>query len=83
MLNTDEIRDKEVINICDGKSLGYVEDIEINIEKGTIEAIIIPGNRSFFSLFAKGDEELTIKWTDVKTVGEDVILVELMPGAYV
>lgn len=24
MLNTDEIRNKEVINIFDGKSLGYV-----------------------------------------------------------
>ena len=28
MLNTDEIRNKEVINIFDGKSLGYVCDIE-------------------------------------------------------
>ena len=26
MLNTDEIRNKEVINIFDGKSLGYVCD---------------------------------------------------------
>jgi len=37
MLNTDEIRNKEVINIFDGKSLGYVCDIEINLQAGTID----------------------------------------------
>ena len=27
MLNTDSIKNKEVINICDGKSMGFVCDI--------------------------------------------------------
>ena len=29
MLNTEDIRNKEVINIYDGKSMGFVCDIEI------------------------------------------------------
>ncbi|MCI5593426.1 MAG: YlmC/YmxH family sporulation protein [Anaerovoracaceae bacterium] len=81
MLNTDEIRNKEVINIFDGKSLGYVCDIEINLQAGTIDGIVLPGSRGIFNLFGKGEEDIVIKWSDVKTVGEDVILVDVK-GAF-
>lgn len=81
MLNTEEIRNKEVINIFDGKSLGYVYDIEINLQAGTIDGIVLPGSRGIFNLFGKGEEDIVIKWSDVKTVGEDVILVDVK-GAF-
>ena len=81
MLNTDEIRNKEVINIFDGKSLGYVCDIEINLQAGTIDGIVLPGSRGIFNLFGKGEEDFVIRWSDVKTVGEDVILVDVK-GAF-
>ncbi len=81
MLNTDEIRNKEVINIFDGKSLGYVCDIEINLQAGTIDGIVLPGSRGIFSLFGRGEEDIVIRWSDVKTVGEDVILVDVR-GAF-
>ena len=81
MLNTDEIRNKEVINIFDGKSLGCVYDIEINLQAGTIDGIVLPGSRGIFNLFGKGEEDIVIKWSDVKTVGEDVILVDVK-GAF-
>ena len=81
MLNTDEIRNKEVINIFDGKSLGYVCDIEINLQAGTIDGIVLPGSRGIFNLFGKGEEDIVIRWSDVKTVGEDVILVDVK-GAF-
>ena len=42
MLSTDKLKNKEVINISDGRSLGFVSDIEVNLEKGAIEGIIIP-----------------------------------------
>ena len=38
-----ELREKEVINICNCKRLGCVVDIEMNICDGCVEAIIIPG----------------------------------------
>ena len=81
MLNTDVIRNKEVINIFDGKSLGYVCDIEINLQAGTIDGIVLPGSRGIFNLFGKGEEDIVIRWSDVKTVGEDVILVDVK-GAF-
>ena len=32
MLSTDKLKNKEVINISDGRSLGFVSDIEVNLE---------------------------------------------------
>lgn len=77
MLNTDTIKNKEVINICDGKSMGFVCDIEINLREGRIEGIVLPGNKGVFSIFGKETDDLVIKWKDVRTIGEDVILVEV------
>lgn len=76
MLSTQDVKNKEIINIFDGKSLGYVSDVEVNLEKGRIEAIIVPAQSSFFNLFTK-DNEYIIKWKDIKKIGEDVILVEV------
>ena len=72
-----DFRNKEVINVCDGKRLGFVSDVDINFEKGTIEAIIVPGPSgivNFFSGKSKGD--YVIPWNKITKVGEDIILVE-------
>ena len=54
---------------------------EINLQAGTIDGIVLPGSRGIFNLFGKGEEDIVIKWSDVKTVGEDVILVDVK-GAF-
>lgn len=77
MLSTDKLKNKEVINIYDGRSMGFVSDIEVNIEKGTIEGIVIPTERGIFSFLSKGENDLLINWEKVRTVGDDVILVDM------
>ena len=77
MISTDKLKNKEVINICDGKSLGFVSDIEVNLERGVIDGIVIPGARGFMGFFSRGETDTVIKWDRVRTVGDDVILVEV------
>ena len=79
MLNTEEIRNKEVINIYDGKSMGFVCDIEINLKEGRIDGIVLPGDKSFMKIFGRETIDYIVKWKYVKTVGEDVILVDVPP----
>lgn len=77
MLNrSSQFKQKEVINISDGRRLGFVSDIEINLDDGRIEAIIIPGAGRLFSLIGK-DTEFVIPWDRIKKIGEDIILVDL------
>lgn len=78
MLSTDRLKDREVINISDGRSLGFIKDIEVNLENGTIEGIVIPQNKSLFNWFKPSDSDLMIKWESIKTIGDDVVLVELV-----
>lgn len=80
MISTQDIKNKEVINIYDGRSLGFVEDIEVNLERGTIEGIIVPESRSFFSFFGRSGEQI-IRWRDIRRIGDDVILVDVA-GSY-
>ena len=38
-----ELREKEVINVCNCECLGFVVDIDIDICTGMVLALIIPG----------------------------------------
>ena len=49
-----EFRQKEVINICTGRRLGCVVDVEIDIRCGEVEAVIIPGPRKDLRAFRGG-----------------------------
>lgn len=75
MVKTSELKQKEVININDGKRLGLVYDIEINMETGNIEAIVIPGSGKLLGLFSK-ENDIIIPWENIKKIGADVILVD-------
>jgi YlmC/YmxH family sporulation protein len=79
MLNTESIKNKEVINIYDGKSMGFVCDLEINLREGRIDGIVLPGGKGFMKIFGKESTDLVVKWKHVKTVGDDVILVDVPP----
>jgi len=73
-----ELRRKEVINVCDGARLGLICDLEIDACAGTILALILPGPPKLFGLL-RGAEELVIPFCRIKKLGEDVILVEILP----
>lgn len=71
-----DFKHKEVINITDGKRLGFVQDVTANLETGTITSIIVPGNAKLFNFFSAGNE-IVIPWDKVKCIGDDLILVEI------
>ena len=76
-----ELRQKEVINICDGKRLGLSCDFDMDPCDGRICAIIVPGVVRSFSFF-RGDRCYIIPWCDIKKIGEDVILVDIDIARY-
>lgn len=74
MFRISEFQMKDVVNIADGKKLGNISDIDINLKTGKIEAVIIVGTGKVLGLFGK-DEEVLISWKNILKIGEDVILV--------
>jgi len=71
-----DFKHKEVININDGRRLGFVQDVTANLETGIISSIIVPGSSKPFNFFASGND-IVIPWNKVKCIGDDVILVEI------
>ncbi len=67
---------REVINTTDGRRLGNIVDVELDLANGKIAAVIVPGASKAFGLFGYGDDYI-IPWSSIKKIGEDVILVEL------
>lgn len=75
LTKTSELREREVVNILDGRRLGLASDLEIEANTGRIIAIVVPGPGKFLWLFGK-NEEFIIPWERIKKIGIDVILVE-------
>ena len=56
-----ELREKEVVNICNGKCLG---------------GVVVPGPGKFCGFFGT-DSEYVIPFACIKKIGPDIILVEI------
>lgn len=67
---------KEVINITTGQRLGYVSDLEFDIQTGKVMSFIVPGPRRFGGLFA-GDMDYIFPWESIVRMGDDTILISL------
>ena len=70
-MRMSELREKEVINICDGERLGNVCDVDFEIKTGLICNLIIPGPCKVLGIL-----EYIISYEQIQRIGTDVILVE-------
>ena len=76
----NDLRDKEVINICDGHKLGYVDDVEVDIVSGRLVSIVVPCDGKLFN-FGK-TKRLIILWDSIEKIGDDTILVKIDTREY-
>lgn len=75
MNSMTNLTEKQVINICDGRVLGYVTDFKIDACTGRLTAIILPGEGGFFNF--KKCTDIIIPWDKICKIGIDVILVDV------
>lgn len=71
-----DLQEKEVINICDGRRLGFVGDLELDIPSGKIRTLIIPVEGCRWNPFGRG-RAYYIPWRCIRRIGDDIILVEV------
>lgn len=76
MIKISELQAKDIVNMANGKRLGHLTDLEINLETGQIEALIIDGSGKMMGLFGRESQEVFIPWKNIIRIGSDVILVE-------
>ena len=71
-----DFKHKEVINVTDGRRLGFVQDVCADLSTGAITSIIVPGSNKLLNMFSSSND-IVIEWQKIKCIGEDVILVEI------
>ena len=71
-----DFKHKEVVNITNGKRLGFVQDVCADLETGMITSIIVPGNNKILSIFSSAND-IVIPLQNIKCIGDDLILVEI------
>ena len=73
----DELKNKQVVCVSDGCVLGYVADVELDIDTGELVSIVIYGRSKFMGIL--GREDIVIPWKDIKVIGNETILVSTLP----
>lgn len=70
-----DLRDKEIISVSDGCRFGYVGDVELDLDSGKVNALIVRGRLRLFGLLGR-EEDWVFPWESVRRFGEDIILVD-------
>ncbi|EIT85006.1 hypothetical protein A374_11930 [Fictibacillus macauensis ZFHKF-1] len=70
---------KDVVNVANGKKLGHIADLEINVTTGKIDSLIIPGAGKMLGFFSR-ESDIVIPWRNIVKIGTDVILVRHNDG---
>lgn len=69
----ESLKDREVINVCDGRRLGNVCDAQLDLDTGRLVALTVPGECNFLGI-PKGDD-IMIPWSCIERIGDDIILI--------
>lgn len=80
-MKISDFQSKDVVNIVDGKKLGQISDLELDLRQGRIEAIVVPNHTRFFGFFG-GGTDVIIPWRNIVKIGTDVVLVRLDERLY-
>lgn len=70
-----ELSMKDVVNDEDGIKLGRIVDLDIDIITGKVISAIIDRGFRFSSIFSNKNQ-ITIPWSKIIKIGNDVIIVE-------
>ena len=75
-MRLSDLQSKDVVNIVDGKKVGNIIDVNINME-GHLESLIVEKSKFFVSMFSSANE-IEVRWPQIEKIGEDVILVKIV-----
>lgn len=73
-MRVSELQMKDVVSMLDGRKLGRIVDIDLE-ENGSIKYFVVEPRR-FFRFFG-ANQETNVSMSQIKKIGEDVILVEI------
>ena len=76
MVKLSDIRQKDVVNLRDGRRVGLIGDFELELDGGRVTSLVVPGPGRALGLLGR-ERDLVVPWDQVRRIGIDVILVDI------
>ena len=76
MIRVSDIMDKEIINVKNGKKMGFITDIDIDVNEGRVVSFSTTGEGSG-GFFSRGVDMDVIFWNEILKIGCDTIIVNI------
>ena len=73
-----DLQCKEVICISDGRRLGFITDVLVEVPEGKICAIVVPGPCKVLGVMGRHDDYV-VSWDCIRRIGPDIGLVDTRP----
>ena len=73
-----QLQCKEVICVSDGRRLGFITDVQVDVPEGKIRAIVVPGPCRVLGILGRHDDYV-IPWECIRRIGPDIVLVDTRP----
>ena len=73
-----DLQCKEVICVSDGRRLGFITDVRLDVPDGCVCAIIVPGPCRILGVAGRSDD-FCIPWNCIRKIGPDIVLVDVNP----
>lgn len=73
-----DFKNKQAVSVDNGMVLGFIGDLEIDCENGTVSNLVIYGRSRLMGALGR-EEDLKIPWSNIEVIGDETVLVK---GAY-
>jgi len=76
MFKISDLRNKDIVSLKDGRKLGPVCDIELDLTAGKVLAIVLPGTNTVWGRFSRRSDVI-VPWSGIYRLGVDTVLVDM------
>ena len=73
-----DLQCKEVICVSDGRRMGFITDVLVEVPEGKICAIVVPGPCKVLGVMGRHDDYV-VSWDCIRRIGPDIVLVDTKP----
>ena len=74
MLRSFDLKQKRVIDVKTAETVGFIRDMDIDIETGKIRSVTIP-QKGVFGAFLPG-KNITVPWEHVVAIGSEFVIIK-------
>lgn len=75
-MKISDLRNMRIVNMANGKVLGKISDLVMDVNRGYVKAIVLPGGARW-PAFLSREKEVEVPWENIKKIGQDVIIVDV------